>query len=83
MKANPCAYTPDVAARPRLRGVMSGGGDMGEDDFKTLHEWGAKLLRFQMVRDWHAVNANRDIDEYEAIGDAGMAQLSILSIRTP
>ena len=63
--AVPCAYTPDVAARPRLRGVMSGGGDMGEDDFKTLHEWGATLLRFQMVRDWHAVNANRDIDEYD------------------
>ena len=46
-----CIYTPDVLARPRLRGVMSGGGNMTEDDFKTLHEWGATLLRFQMVRD--------------------------------
>ena len=44
---------------------MSPGGDMTEDDFKTLHEWGAKLLRFQMVRDWHAVNGNQDLDEYD------------------
>ena len=60
-----CAYTPDVLARPRLRGVMSPGGDMGEDDFRTLHEWGATLLRFQMVRDWHGVNGNQDLDEYD------------------
>ena len=60
-----CAYTPDVLARPRLRGVMSPGGNMDEDDFKTLHEWGATLLRFQMVRDWHGVNGNQDLDEYD------------------
>ena len=59
------SYTPDVAARPRLRGVMSGGGDMTEEDFKTLHAWGATLLRFQMVRDWHGVDGNRDLDEYD------------------
>ena len=51
--------------RPPLRGVMSPGGNMTEDDFKTLHEWGATLLRFQMVRDWHAVNGNQDLDEYD------------------
>ena len=38
---------------------------MTEDDFKTLRSWGATLLRFQMVRDWHAVNGNRDLDEYD------------------
>ena len=27
-----CIYTPDVLARPRLRGVMSGGGNMREDE---------------------------------------------------
>ena len=52
------------AARP-LRGVMSPGGNMTEDDFRTLHEWGATLLRFQMVRDWHAVNGNQDLNEYD------------------
>ncbi len=60
-----CAYTLDVLARPRLRGVMSPGGNMGEGDFKTLHDWGATLLRFQMVRDWHGVNGNQDLDEYD------------------
>lgn len=47
------------------RGVMSPGGDMTEDDFRTLASWGATLLRFQMVRDWHAVNGNRDLAEYD------------------
>ena len=59
------SYTPDISARPRLRGVMSGGGDMTEEDFKTLHAWGATLLRFQMVRDWHGVDGNRDLAEYD------------------
>ncbi len=35
--------------RPPLRGVMSPGSDMTEEDFQTLHEWGATLLRFQMT----------------------------------
>lgn len=60
-----CAYSPEVAARPRMRGVMSPGGDMAEDDFRTLREWGATLLRYQMVRDWHAVDGNRDLEEYD------------------
>jgi hypothetical protein len=60
-----CIYTPDVLARPRLRGVMSPGGDMTEDGFRTLADWGATLLRFQMVRDWHAVDGNRDLAEYD------------------
>ena len=32
-----------------LRGVMSPGGDMTEDDFRTLRDWGATLLRYQMT----------------------------------
>ena len=32
-----------------LRGVMSPGGDMTEDDFQTLRDWGATLLRYQMT----------------------------------
>lgn len=58
-------YTPDVAARPRLRGVMSPARDMTEDDFKTLKSWGATLLRYQMVRDWHGVNTNQNLDEFD------------------
>ena len=47
------------------RGVMSPGGDMSESDFRTLADWGATLLRFQMVRDWHGVDGNRDLAEYD------------------
>ncbi len=63
--ATPARYTADVANAPRRRGVMSPARDMTEDDFKTLKSWGATLLRYQIVRDWHGVDANRDIVEYD------------------
>ena len=48
-----CAYSASFAvAAPsatQKRGVMSPARDMTEDDFRTLAEWGATLLRFQMV----------------------------------
>ncbi len=41
---------PDAVARTAIhRGVMSPGGDMTEDDFRTLRDWGVTLLRFQMT----------------------------------
>ena len=59
-------FVNNAAQRRRpLRGVMSPGRDMTADDFKTLHNWGATLLRFQMVRDWHAVDGNQDLAEYD------------------
>ena len=63
--AAPARYTDGVADAPRMRGVMSPARDMTEDDFKTLKSWGATLLRYQIIRDWHGVNANRDIVEYD------------------
>jgi hypothetical protein len=61
-----CAYTPEVMRRPRACGVMSPSGrDMTEDDFKTLKSWGATLLRYQMVRDWHGVGTNGDLAEFD------------------
>lgn len=59
-----CVYTDRVRKMPRLRGVMSPGGPIKEDDLKTLGSWGANLLRYQIVRDWHARNNNQDRDEY-------------------
>lgn len=51
-----CAYSSDVAAAPRLRGVMSPGGDLTEADFQKLEEWGVKLIRFQMCRrNWKGI----------------------------
>ena len=37
-----------------MRGVMSPGRNMTEDDFRTLHEWGATLVRYQMGPRWDA-----------------------------
>ena len=43
-------YADDAAQRRQpLRGVMSPGSDMTEDDFRTLRDWGATLLRYQMT----------------------------------
>ena len=46
-----CAYAASLAApsAPRRRGVMSPARDMTEDDFRTLADWGATLVRYQMV----------------------------------
>lgn len=60
-----CAYTPELQARPRLRGVMSPSRPMTEDDFRKLKSWGATLLRYQMNRYWSAVDANRDLADYD------------------
>ena len=43
-----CRYTPDVAARPQMRGAMLSQFTVSEDDFKTLKEWGATVARYQM-----------------------------------
>jgi len=43
-----CEYSDWLKKEPIRRGVMSPGRKMNEDDFKTLKEWGATLLRYQM-----------------------------------
>ena len=59
------AYPQRVRDLPPLRGVMLPGGDCTEDDFKTLHDWGATLVRYQMTRFWGARNANQDLADYD------------------
>lgn len=59
-------YTPDIRARGRRRGVMSPSSrPMTTDDFDTLQEWGVTLLRYQMNRNWAAVDACQDLAEYD------------------
>ena len=41
-------YTPDVAARKQVRGVMLSQFTVSEDDFRTLKEWNATVARYQM-----------------------------------
>ena len=60
-----CAYSQRLKSQPPLRGMMSPVRWMTEDDFFTLQSWGVRLLRYQMVRDWHKQNANRDLNEYD------------------
>ena len=59
-----CRYSKRVLDRPIQRGVMLPSGNCTEDDFKTLHEWGVTLARYQMVRGWGNPEANRDVDDY-------------------
>ena len=61
---NPSA-SDSLREEPVFRGVMSSARDMTEDDFATLREWGATLLCYQMIRQWHDKNANRDLDEFD------------------
>ena len=60
-----CAYTSAVAEAPRKRGVMLPSGRCTEDDFRTLREWGATLVRYQMCRNWSKDNDNRNLAEYD------------------
>ena len=63
--ATSAEYSQRLRALPLMRGIMSPGRDMTKDDFDTLRSWGVKLLRYQMVRDWHAENANRDLADFD------------------
>ena len=56
----------EPSAMPRLRGVMSPGGDMTEADFLKLSEWGVKLIRFQMCRrNWKGIEEDRYVEEWD------------------
>jgi len=58
------AYPDSVAKDVRRRGVMLSSETPSEKDFATLKEWGANLVRFQMVRGWNKINDNQDVAEY-------------------
>ena len=58
------AYPERVLRDARRRGFMLPGRDPTEDDFATLAEWGANIVRFQMVRDWGKPGSNSDLDEF-------------------
>ncbi len=44
-----CAYTDRVRNAPQKRGVMLPGRNCTENDFQTLCQWGATLVRYQMT----------------------------------
>ena len=43
------SYPTRMRDMPQRKGVMSPTGDMNEGDFRTLGDWGATLLRFEMA----------------------------------
>ena len=59
-----CVYTERLRSRLPRRGFMSPSGPCKPDDLATIGSWGANLFRYQIVRDWHARNANADCGEY-------------------
>ena len=66
---------PASDAAPR-RGTMLPGRDTTEDDIETLHQWGATMARFQIARNWHKVDDNRDLAEYGAWVDRRLDNLA-------
>ena len=43
------SYPTRMRDMPQKKGVMSPTGDMNEGDFRTLGDWGATLIRFEMA----------------------------------
>ena len=63
-----CVYTDRVKLEHLYRGVMSPGSfnpqTTIQKDLPDLKSWGANLIRWQLIRQWHARNNNQDPDEY-------------------
>ncbi|MBR0458101.1 MAG: cellulase family glycosylhydrolase [Victivallales bacterium] len=69
-----CEYTPEVAARPVLRGVMSPSPlKLTEKDIRDLADWNANLVRFQMDG-----CKTTDVAEYKAWLDKCLTHLESL-----
>ncbi len=52
------------ALKKPLRGCMLPERSTTEDDIATLASWGATMARFQIMRNWTAVDDCQDLDEY-------------------
>ena len=71
----PAGADGTAEGRAPLRGCMLPGRATTEDDIETLHQWGATLVRFQITRNWSAVDDNQDLDEYARWVDSRLANL--------
>ena len=60
-----CEYTGAFMRQKASRGVMLPVRRIAEDDFRTLSQWGATLVRYQINRAWGVNGANRDLDDYD------------------
>ena len=53
-----------LCVKKTLRGCMLPARATTEDDIETLHQWGATLARFQIMRRFLSVEDNQDLPEY-------------------
>ena len=65
-----------AAQRTPLRGCMLPERATTEDDIATLASWGATLARFQIMRNWTAVDDCQDLDEYAQWIDSRLDNLA-------
>ena len=65
------SYPGSVKKGCNYRGVMLPGNidAIKEDDFATLGQWGANLVRYQISKDWKKVNGWESNDDYDAYVD--------------
>ncbi len=69
-------YPADAArTKKTLRGCMLPGRATTEDDIETLHQWGATMARFQIMRNWSGNDDNQDLAEYAAWIDSRIDNL--------
>ena len=66
-------YPPPAAP---LHGVMLPERATTEDDIATLASWGATLARFQIMRNWSAVDDCQDLEEYAQWIDSRLDNLA-------
>ncbi len=62
--------------RQPLRGCMLPARATTEDDIETLHQWGATMARFQIMRRFLSVEDNQDLPEYWAWVDSRLDNLA-------
>ena len=65
-----------LCVKKPLRGCMLPERSTTEDDIATLASWGATMARFQIMRNWTAVNDCQDLDEYAQWIDSRLDNLA-------
>jgi hypothetical protein len=71
-------YSQKVRSMPPMRGVMLPQRDCTEKDFIALRDWGVKLCRYQMTRNWGRHNTDRDLAEYDSWVSGRLDHLEIV-----
>jgi aryl-phospho-beta-D-glucosidase BglC (GH1 family) len=63
-ESNTTSASLPLCVKKPLRGCMLPARATTEDDIETLHQWGATMARFQIMRRFLSVEDNQDLPEY-------------------